>query len=439
MSSDLFTATPIVEKPSIYATSRSYIKRCSLYFVILLSVAISAATFCGAVAAVPSSSSADAALWRAIADDDTNGVIAALKSGAYVDSRKMPEDVFNRWWQPKELEGASPLFAAIYLKKSDLALLLLAHGADPKIPGIWGCTPVQVAAAIGDEKVFSALLSKGADIFSEPAIPDDPEQLRLIALLLERGADINAAIKTGDQEGWTPLMFAVSENKPELVDLLAGKGASADALGLSMIEIEVAKPWDQKPKTITPLLKAAQLGRVDMIRSMIQAGAKIDQTNSEDYTALMVAARFGQVEAVKALLQLGADTTPINDHRSGVLELAVISKNIAIQKFLLGRTGAGEREDALVVAARLGDFETLDELLQGDAFKGRVLNRALLAAIRANPEDAKPRDLIMQEDEGLARLKIIKVLVAAGADSSTNVYRGSPYSTLIYDGYDTWI
>lgn len=935
MSTDLRASWPIVEKPYLYSTSRSWIKRCSLLSIVLLSVTISAATYCGAVPTVSTSTSTNAALWHAIADDDSQGIIAALKAGAHVDSKEMPEDLFYRWQQFDELKGAPPLFAAIFLKKTDLALLLLAHGADPKSTGPRRITPVQVAIATGDEKVFSALLNKGADILSDPAIRDgsellhlvdlaaiggsleimskvraaghdlpadpqarvrllqkslngspgmfeylvrvtgitlspelitslveqarsirsdsflqyfhrkgylevgslpqilteaigkgmdglaeellvahpdlwstdmteaitrrirhhdpmpmvelffrlgkkdiplpfldlmflncglngdaeaiesllkkfqvgksrepralglallgavkglyetreappigpppdrlinmyrsladtimqkpqvdinvadeegrtplwfaiqnddqelakrlltngakanpepadsynnpgflhsacqhgmtdlvtglvgagadleardyygmtplgcavenknaamvqalltagaDPNSLNskgttdvsktnpfldavavkdkaiisiflqpagsrqidpelfgpatilaiksgevdileqilatgkafseqnvaffqdtlpiihalyehqpgmigplvkygaelvpaghtaaemmcyavdreglemtralldaglgadvscleipllskavikgdvdLIALLLERGADINAVVKTGDRQGWTPLLFAVNENKPEVVDLLVGKGASAEALGLGMLEIEVAKPWDQKPKTMTPLLKAAQLGRVGMIRSMIRAGANIDKTNSEEYTALMVAARFGQADAVKTLLQLGADAALVNNHRSGALELAVISENIAVQKLLLGKTGDRERDKAIVLAARLGEFETIDKLLRGDGFKARELDRALLAAIRANPENAPPRDLIMQEKEGLVRLKIVKALAAAGADPSTGAYGSSTFSTLINNGYD---
>jgi hypothetical protein len=134
---------------------------------------------------------------------------------------------------------------------------------------------------------------------------------------------------------------------------------------------------------MTVLMKAAEMGQVGMIRTLLNAGADIDQTNSEGYTALMTAAVFGQIDAVKTLLVLGADASEVNQYGYGALGMAAVSDEPDIQKLLLGKTGNAHREIALVVAAQLGAFETLNDLLAEKAFPSEVLDKALFGAIRA--------------------------------------------------------
>jgi ankyrin repeat protein len=167
----------------------------------------------------------------------------------------------------------------------------------------------------------------------------------LVELLLERGVEIDEAIKPGAFEwdpfegdklqGWTPLMFAASENMPNIVEVLARKGAALDVLGLARFKNDLYEV-KQEPTTATALMLAAEKGHVDIIRTLVRAGAEIDQANSEGYTALMAAARYGQVDAVKILMLLGADPFLVNRNGNDALKLAARSKEPKVQELLRG-------------------------------------------------------------------------------------------------------
>jgi ankyrin repeat protein len=188
---------------------------------------------------------------------------------------------------------------------------------------------------------------------------------------------------------------------------------------------------------MTVLMKAAEVGQVGMIRTLLNAGADIDQTNSEGYTALMTAAVFGQIDAVKTLLLLGADASVVNQYGYGALGLAAFSDEPDIQKLLLGKTGNAQREIALVVAAQLGAFEPLSDMLEEEPFPPEVLDKALFGAIRAGSVSPKISDLTEPDGDIKIRMNIIRALVAAGADPNGDPRGNSAYGVLLDTRYLT--
>lgn len=104
--------------------------------------------------------------------------------------------------------GATPLIAAA--STSDVALLrtLLELNADPKLTNADGTTPLLAAAGVG----------VGAP---EEAAGSEPEVLAVIAILLKRGADVNAVDKNGE----TAMHGAAYRNHPKVVQLLADRGS----------------------------------------------------------------------------------------------------------------------------------------------------------------------------------------------------------------------
>jgi hypothetical protein len=60
---------------------------------------------------------------------------------------------------------------------------------------------------------------------------------------------------------------------------------------------------------VDDLFVAAGLGRTDVLRALLAAGADVNQRFASEYTALMAAAGMGHDEAVKLLLEHGADPT----------------------------------------------------------------------------------------------------------------------------------
>ena len=56
----------------------------------------------------------------------------------------------------------------------------------------------------------------------------------------------------------------------------------------------------------TPLMLAAQYGRLDTVRQLLAAGARVELHEKGNYTALMLAAGNGHVEVVRTLAAAGA-------------------------------------------------------------------------------------------------------------------------------------
>lgn len=123
--------------------------------------------------------------------------------------------------------GATPFLLASRTADLPFMKLLVAHGADFRLPNKQGRTPLLAAAGVA--------LGPEAD---EAASED--EAVLAVRYLLELGADIDVV----DQEGDTVMHAAAYKQSPKLVRLLAEKGA----------DIEV---WNRKNKRgWTPLLIA---------------------------------------------------------------------------------------------------------------------------------------------------------------------------------------
>ena len=63
----------------------------------------------------------------------------------------------------------------------------------------------------------------------------------------------------------------------------------------------------------TPLMNAAMLGRVKIVKALIEAGADIQKKGQFGYTALHAAAQNGHLDVVQALVKYGASVNCKND------------------------------------------------------------------------------------------------------------------------------
>jgi ankyrin repeat protein len=126
--------------------------------------------------------------------------------------------------------GYTPLLVATTRAQVEVALYLLDHGADPNI-GAAGFTPLHWASTS-----WEGFASNPVYGFEDPmsGIPDRQAKLRLVKALLAHGADVNARITkrlpsfaTGysDTVGATPLLLAASVDDVEMMRLLLEAGA----------------------------------------------------------------------------------------------------------------------------------------------------------------------------------------------------------------------
>ncbi len=161
----------------------------------------------------------------------------------------------------------------------------------------------------------------------------------VVALLLDRGADMHAIHGAGDgslagyaPQATHPIDLAIwgpprqgsacdwsSCNEP-LARLLISRGASYDltiASALndldalrSMLDADPSRIAEQRPDDRRPLHAAADFGRLDIVRLLLERGADPtwpDADDSERGAALHAAARRGDREMVELLLEHGAD------------------------------------------------------------------------------------------------------------------------------------
>ena len=161
-----------------------------------------------------------------------------------------------------------------------------------------------------------------------------------IRRLAATGVDVDAR----DRYGRTPAHVAAFASNDDALRTLAQVGADMDALdGQAYDVVTIAAVADDpelmalaielgndpglttSPYAGTALIAAAHLGRVEVVRRLIAAGAPLDHVNNLRWTALMEAVVLGDggadhQQVVRLLLDAGADAT-IAD-RDGVTPLA---------------------------------------------------------------------------------------------------------------------
>jgi len=176
---------------------------------------------------------------------------------------------------------------------------LLDRGIDPDRP-ISHASALAHAAGQGHARVVALLLERGADIeggngLSPLACAARKGHNEVVRLLIERGADIE-----GDTNGpGTALFQASAEGELSTVRLLLELGAAVDA---------------KTEKRATPLLIATADGHLDVVVQLIEAGADLDCTDRSGDTALHHAANNGSTAIVEALVKAGADRTVVDKY-----------------------------------------------------------------------------------------------------------------------------
>lgn len=160
---------------------------------------------------------------------------------------------------------------------------LAAQGIKPDTRDGHGRTPLHVATFAGHHAAMRALVDAGAD---PNALENDRYDIVTIA--------------------------AVDNDVPTL-KLALELGASAK---------NITSPYDG-----TALIAAAHLGHVEVVKTLIEAGAPLDHVNNLGWTALIESIVLGDggprhTETLKALVAAGADVNIADSNGSSPLSLA---------------------------------------------------------------------------------------------------------------------
>jgi len=122
-------------------------------------------------------------------------------------------------------DGFTPLGFAVFFSQPENVKALLDAGADVNLPSreSMKVTPLASAAAAKQTELARVLIAHGANVNARAASGHVPlheaaanGNVELVKLLIDSGADANA--KTDD--GKTPLDFAIEYKRDEVVDLL---------------------------------------------------------------------------------------------------------------------------------------------------------------------------------------------------------------------------
>jgi ankyrin repeat protein len=291
------------------------------------------AALCLAGIAVRAAESQDAKLYSAIRANDLPQIKALLDGGISANTEGP--------------DGITPLMAAAEVGSLDAMKTLIERGANVNAKNTYGSTALMWS--VTDAKKVRLLLDHGADVnvaarsgrtaliiasFANPSA-------EVVRMLLAKGANVNVMdqrkvtplnaatfgndtatvrmlldasgdISTADTFiGLTPLINASGNRNLEAVKLLLAKGANVNAVsmteGLPRIQTGIVQfgGW-------TPLLMAVPFGPPEVVKTLIDAGAKVNVQDYRGFTPLMLAATtdHANTKIVRMLLAHNGDKQP---------------------------------------------------------------------------------------------------------------------------------
>jgi len=272
-------------------------------------------------------------------------------------------------------KASTALHDAVDAARGDIVELLIAHGADVNTRTDLGITPLYIAERNGYTEIAELLLKHGAKEISPSLFGAftyvDIDQIQV---LIAQGADVNAknnsgqtllhlACRTGNKEvavllidkgadvdaetelGWTPLHDASTLGNHDIVKLLIDKGADVNANRAQSPAFPRAAffviPNAKDNIRVTPLYLATLYGGKNVIELLISKGADVNARNEIGQTALHRAAKSKSKDVVELLISKGADVDVKDNKGRTALDLAEESKRTEIVE-LLKKHGAKE-------------------------------------------------------------------------------------------------
>jgi len=246
-------------------------------------------------------------------------------------------------------EGVTPLLIALDNDNNDIAKLLLDHGAKPGVWDWWGRTALYIAV----DRKDGGSSGGGLKVLVDPSHSAHFSAMDIIRALLAANVDPNPELRmhrptrggyTGRfsdpllDTGCTPLLRAVLGNDMEVAQALLAKGASPNinAMGVTPFLAAAGAGTGGRGGTAGANAENSPLPLMDLLlRYGADVNAQVTGTKTyslriarspatnEGMTALHVAAQAGRTDLVRYLLEKGAnpEITDANGHKA--IDLAV--------------------------------------------------------------------------------------------------------------------
>ena len=245
------------------------------------------------------------------------------------------------------LGGYTPLMMAAEQGHATVIASLLSGGSDPKTANALGTTPLMLAAASGNPQAITTLVENGAEIEAkEKTFGQTPlmfaaaaNRVDAVKALIKAGANVKANSKVNN-------VGNLSGGEQEFLAQASGSGNQAGGNGTGRNGQVVApgtqaatpapgagggrgggggKAGIERPYFYneligtqgghTALMLAARSGYTDAVKTLVAAGASVNQISVGDKTSpLLIAAINGYFDLAKWLLDQGADPNAASDN-----------------------------------------------------------------------------------------------------------------------------
>ncbi|KAI4172142.1 MAG: hypothetical protein LQ346_008655 [Caloplaca aetnensis] len=189
--------------------------------------------------------------------------------------------------------------------------------------------------------------------------------------LLKAELDDNPdAVRVTDAKGRTALDWATARAQLSDMRLLIARGSPLNTMDVSgrTTVLHAVDSHDPKvPKGLfrsSPLTAASFGGLVEMVKLLIEFGAKVNECNPEGRTALQAVASMQNVECANILLTCGADPDYISKNGHSSFATAIMCNNHAVLKIFLDWSHASRLKwpQLLPFIAEFADAETISIL-----------------------------------------------------------------------------
>ncbi len=201
--------------------------------------------------------------------------------------------------------GWTPLLVATQNRYYKLGTYLLEHGANPNLTNKGGWTPLYLATD-----------NRNIENGDYPVHRADLDHLEFITRLLDKGANVNARAKDSteirtvftnqwlDENGATAFLRASQSGDVELMKLLLARGADpkiATALGVTPLHVAAGIGWVEG---IT--YEWSRQATFEAVKMLIDLGLDVNTQADTGRTALHGAAHKGRVDVIQTLADHGA-------------------------------------------------------------------------------------------------------------------------------------
>lgn len=187
--------------------------------------------------------------------------------------------------------------------------------------------PVETACLHDQESMALYLIEKGVDVFWERdgfSLLHSAASvgfLKLAKKLIDLGVDVNKP--ENNESFYTPLCWAVQEGYQEMVKLLLLNGAQVNRL-----------ECDVEESAQLPIHIAVGNNDINIIDTLINAGADVNSYSEEAGTPLHLAASWGNFESAEMLIGNSADPFVLDSEGKMPIYYAKKYKRLNVVKFL---------------------------------------------------------------------------------------------------------